>query len=282
VSGHILGIHGIGRHSTQAADVMRRSWFQALQSGVPQPLDAEAFGLTYYREAFVDVAATLSLGPLATFSSDELEWLTEVEDEAASMPALAVHGNLDSDLGGRLPAIPPAVGRLMNRLDRRLGPDRAAAVIAALRQVHHYLSTPSTRERVHDIVVADIQTFQPDVVVGHSLGSLVLVDLVAIGKVQPFSVATIGSPLGWDSVRVLLVRASGAPLPGPGSVHWWLNGYDKRDLVTGASGISHAIPSARDLPVTNPLVDVHGAESYLSQPRVAQWCVGRARGDPHE
>lgn len=116
------------------------------------------------------------------------------------------------------------------------------------------------RAPVWEAVAADIPP-RPYVVIAHSLGSLVAVDMVREGLLEPDALVTVGSPLGIPLVSGSIERFS---FDGP-----WLNLYDLRDAATAFGRLSpfdsgfDGSPSAH-LPVANANVgDGHDLSGYV-------------------
>lgn len=137
-----------------------------------------------------------------------------------------------------------------------------------------YLNHRETNDGVRDLVLNEIPPDGDLIIVGHSMGSLVALDVLhdLPESVRVRGLITVGSPLAYPGFHKLipddhLQRAAGrAP--------FWVNILDPRDLVTGGSAVSKSWPVAGhavDVPVSNAAVGAkpfgeHSATWYLQQP----------------
>ncbi|VXB75607.1 hypothetical protein [Nocardioides sp. AX2bis] len=151
------------------------------------------------------------------------------------------------------------------------------AVSASMRHVEHYRRDPALRHRVLDRVLTGLDararpaTGDDDevVVLAHSLGSLVALDLLPHlpAGVRVPRLVTLGSPAGWPSLHRGPGRTQASfPYDRVGS---WVNLHSPRDLVPLGRGSARLFPAAVDLPVRLPPAR-HGAELYLGVPAVAR------------
>jgi hypothetical protein len=161
--------------------------------------------------------------------------------------------------------IPPPLLRGLAAIDRRWGTGRGLLLVGVLRQVNGYLFIPETGERIRQIVTNEIGD-DTRVLVGHSLGSVIVYDLLVRGAApQIRGMVTLGSPLPLATVRSALPP----PMAGvavPGSELPWCNVYDPWDVVTAGQGLE---PPASDVPVRNRPVDPHALSAYLARKETA-------------
>lgn len=85
------------------------------------------------------------------------------------------------------------------------------------------------RTPVWEAVAADTPA-RPYVVIGHSLGALVVADMVRLGVLQPAGIVTVGSPLAIPMVSETIERFT---FDGP-----WLDLYDRRDATAAFGRLS--------------------------------------------
>ncbi len=160
-----------------------------------------------------------------------------------------------------------------------------------LDQAYRYLTEEWVRGRIRDRVAAvlwDVMETEeePVVVIGHSLGALVALDVISDprvggdpGCVAPDLLITIGAPLGHSDIAQHL---SGRSMP-VGNLGAWVNVVHRLDPVQGGLGAAARFPEAVDvyLPVMSPLssfraagenlrnaVTAHLDSTYLSSPVV--------------
>lgn len=148
------------------------------------------------------------------------------------------------------------------------GQSRAADVIERrFPDVHRYVTRGDGRTAaiaaVHEAISPDIR-----VVIGHSLGSVVVVDTLArvAEHAAPDLLVTIGSPLRYSAIRQRLDAAT---------TNWiqrrltpWLNVHDRSDVVTGGGSLPlRHFPGVINLGVDN-LDHSHAGDYYLRHPIV--------------
>lgn len=137
-------------------------------------------------------------------------------------------------------------------------------------EVCQYLDRADIRQSVIASVAAQLRTKRPRVLVAHSLGSVVAVDVLArLGEdAQPELLVTIGSPLRLDVVRKRLDALSTEWLSRRRSI--WLNLHDRGDLATGGKGLHHKrFPGVLNIAVSNGSHS-HDADYYLRHPIAGQ------------
>jgi hypothetical protein len=152
-------------------------------------------------------------------------------------------------------------------------------MVAELAQVARYLARA---ERDHDGRTLDerirarvgaVLTGEPSVVVAHSLGSVVALELLAEHTGSVPLLVTIGSPL---AVRtVVLPRLRPHPPRTPDCVGQWLNFWDRDDVIAARPILENVVSAneagvlPRSRRVDSDGLWVHTATKYLSQSDVA-------------
>jgi pimeloyl-ACP methyl ester carboxylesterase len=152
--------------------------------------------------------------------------------------------------------------------------DAVALVAPILEQVKRYRSSPDVRHAILQRILPLLQPRARWVVVGHSLGSLVAMDLIMhlpAGVEVPVLV-TVGSPVG-RSVLTDHLRRTRDRFP-HGRVGVWINAFNPGDPVPGGVGASLQFPEAVDIVVPGRIGD-HSAATCLANPSLAD-AVGRA------
>ncbi|MBK9739991.1 MAG: hypothetical protein IPO93_10830 [Actinobacteria bacterium] len=155
----------------------------------------------------------------------------------------------------------------------------ADAVATAMTAVGRYAHSRRHRHAAWRAVIAQLPTHGSVVIVAHSLGSIVLLDL--LHRLPPDLhvdlLVTIGSPMG---VRLLrshnggLDRVEEFPVDRVGA---WVNVFDPGDVVTVGRGASEYFPAALDEPVHTGAS--HSLAAYLTHP-VTACAVGLALFGP--
>ena len=152
------------------------------------------------------------------------------------------------------------------------------------RDVRRYVTDQPRRERILSHIIDQLPDQGPVVLIGHSLGSIIALDLVRRwpGQLHIDLLLTLGSPAALGPMQKHLEGlADDLPREFLGG---WINVYDPSDPVTGGSGLQeHFGEDVVDHRVQNGGVrGNHGAERHLDQvtvgvllgPRVASY-LGR-------
>jgi hypothetical protein len=110
----------------------------------------------------------------------------------------------------------------------------------------------------------------PNVIVAHSLGTIILYDVLsepALAGLKVNLLVTVGCPLGIGNVQNRLRDGAGRPNPVPKSLTAWSNFADRFDPVALEATLSDEfLPPknfARDEEVNNPARDNHDLTGYL-------------------
>ncbi|WP_440714170.1 hypothetical protein [Gordonia sp. FQ] len=142
-----------------------------------------------------------------------------------------------------------------------------AAPIAELKQVKNYLTDEKTRAAVLQRIIDDLPHKDDIILIGHSLGSVIAIDLLdnlpSGVHVQRF--ITIGSPAG--SPVLYQGRARILKRFPYSRVDDWSNFLDPADAVTAGKGLAALFPGAQDFMITG--ATGHRSPSYLRHPAIA-------------
>ena len=154
-----------------------------------------------------------------------------------------------------------------------------ACVIEGLKDVKVYTGSSVAKAAVIKNVGATIEDVRPQIVIAHSLGSIVALEALATSSAQPQLLLTLGAPLSWPRFV-----ESWSPL----ARRWfksrnnkWVNVLDVSDFVT-ASRVPPKSPyvGVRNIVVNNDhftpfhrrddwLTDTHKASEYLGHPVIS-------------
>jgi hypothetical protein len=303
----VVLVHGIN-HQTETPDLIEANWLPALAGGVrlagwddladrlwpprsrSDSIDCRA---AYYGQLFrsADVqgagADLRDLTPEQTtlVESLSLEWLQRIAERSASGNSDRAQARLALDIV-REPERVQAMGggNLQREVLKTLARCSWVAdmgmflaeryVKTALAQLTRYLTEPAIREQTQRAVL-DLVGAETRVIIGHSLGSVVVYECAHQLNYPLPLLVTLGSPLGLRTI----VTERLTPAPSfPRSVAVWLNAANLEDPVAAEPDLRALF--ARDVPATSRFEgirfqevcdDPHRAETYLS--RVA---VGRA------
>jgi hypothetical protein len=143
--------------------------------------------------------------------------------------------------------------------------------IGSLKQVTMFLSNSDVKERVLQRVADEI-TYDTRVIIGHSLGSVVVYEyMTRYSPPQVELLLKLGSPLGIP--HLVFERLTPAPAAGasawPGQVTGWVNIADEDDVVALRKQLAPLFPaSGGEVGVDDHLVDngdePHAISRYLN------------------
>ena len=236
-----LGRRGGGRLDDLGIETIGASWRDELEAPEPDE-DPGPPDLTYVK--FGDSAYDSAVG----------QWSLR---QAALEGTLRRRGSLRSGPLGPIPdqAIDPA----------------AAAASKVFKEVGAYCKSAPRRNACLRSVLEDVPEQGDLVIVGHSLGSVLALDLIyhLPAAVDVKLLVTVGSPLRRDFVRSHLRRVRDrfpAERVGP-----WLNVVGQWDPVSAGRGIAAHFPEALDVFVDTGrgFLASHAASAYLDQDVVA-------------
>jgi len=268
----LVGVHGIGKQYRWRKQIVDE-WTSALTGGIewaaghplakPPDLDVAFYGHLFRSGA----ESTLAAGTARKSKADNQEGadLAALDDEEFSDLAAAVQEIVSpDDLAGAEAAIgankglmwlPIPVQRLVGAIERRFPRSSGIVVLSALRQVRLYLRDTQLKTEIDQIAATAANGC--DVIIGHSLGSVVAYEYLRQNPGQRVDLLlTVGSPLGFRTVRDWLPRIQP-------SVAKWVNVRDPHDPVTAGGALGRWFRGVLDGQTENGL-DAHAAERYLS------------------
>ncbi|MET7769363.1 serine protease [Nocardia sp. NPDC005366] len=272
----VLFLHGRGQQGRDPTE-LRRSWTAGLNKGLTladlRPIDPVDVYFPFYGD---QLAASVDPREAADTGSALYENLVAEAAHRAGMP------RADELPADELPADPEAwelfggigavvLGRLHDQLSwiaARSGLD-SALIGAIFKDVAAYLDDERVRKGVLDTVLPDVPVGGELILVSHSLGTVVAMDLLTqLPREQNVSLlVTAGSPLGLDGVyRKLLSGVASRPE----RVGEWLNTWYAGDPIAIGCPLRQVWgPELADLPVENPKERAHDIAEYLAHAAVA-------------
>jgi hypothetical protein len=137
-----------------------------------------------------------------------------------------------------------------------------------LPQVRRYVREERIRANVMKRILDYLPTHGDIMLIAHSLGSVVAIDLLdhLSTDLHVRRFITIGSPA---AIRAVHEGSERLLKKFPyGRVDDWSNFLNVRDPVTGARGLANTFPGAQDFMLSN--ISGHGADVYLGDPAVAK------------
>jgi hypothetical protein len=246
---NIVFVHGIAQQD-KSSEIIAREWLGALNKGRASlglpPLENGAstkFFVPFYGKILFDAVESESVADRKKRSEDFSDFAMEYGAEALgttkkSMSDLAESSTRAThpDLQKKGPQNWPIVTFLAREIDKHWSGRVTEAFIGRfLRDVHLYLTDEKVRKKVDDIVVGQLPTDAPTLVVGHSLGSVVAYHVLSSYQKEVKLFVTVGSPLAIHAVRKRLKPQPAIPgcLPNWNvDVHAsWYNAFDRNDIV---------------------------------------------------
>jgi hypothetical protein len=274
----VVCVHGIGKQRLGERELLA-DWVPALQDGLARAeaaagtLDDDDVGMGFYGDLFRPAGQRLDVDdpPLKASEVEEgleadllMAWWVEA---ARVDPAVVAPGATDTL--ARTPASVQAALRALSR-SKFFGGVALRAMVANLRQVRRYLTEPElrtlVRSRVSTLIGRDTQ-----VVVGHSLGSVVAYEVLCAGSANVSSVrafVSLGSPLG--ITKLVFDRLEPSPVGGlgswPGGEHVvWTNVVDEGDVVALEKDLRPRFGDRVEGFVVHNGSHAHDVRSYLSE-----------------
>lgn len=263
----VLGVHGIGKYGyfrrtrspEAAAETLAAEWVADL---LPEDVDLR---VAFYAHHLHRGTPQGPQDDPLTLEPDAQEFLIDWVEMLMPRPAIPQ--------GPRTVRVRQAA----DWLTRHFGAAGRLFAMAFCREVHTYLSTPDSPRRVNarEAVAKALEVHNPDVVVAHSLGSVVTFEaLWGRPDLDVPLLVTLGSPLAMPGV--VLERLRVPALRRPPCVRRWVNLADIGDVVAlPRIGLGQAFEGVEeDIPVTIGLWDFHTVGAYLRAPAVRKVLFG--------
>ncbi len=279
---HLVFLHGRSQQHKNP-EALRRNWAAGLnqglvRAGLPTVAPADVC-FPFYGDRLADALdGHESLSPATAAPTAVLPGspgARAVYDEMVREAAerwYAPPGTRDGVERAEGLGLDPLVGALWRRLDwlaARSDVD-AWAISLVFRDVAAYLDDRTLREEVLNCVLETVPQDGELVLVTHSLGTVVGMDLLTRlpPGVRVVHLTTAGSPLGMDSVYRRLL--SGGP-GRPDKVADWLNAWCPTDPVAIGCPLADDWPDGpTDLAVVNARERTHDIVEYLAHTEVAR------------
>jgi pimeloyl-ACP methyl ester carboxylesterase len=161
----------------------------------------------------------------------------------------------------------------VNWVAHRYGLDQRLVRILVARfagEVYRYLNFPSCRRAVRDAVMAEICAYSPDIIIAHSLGSVVAYEALCNYPSKDLRVElllTVGSPLAMPDV--IFEKLEPTPNEGTGQrppgVNRWVNIADPADFIAVPRWLHLWFDGVGgDLEASIGTFDFHRVSGYLS------------------
>ncbi|UBU15545.1 trypsin-like peptidase domain-containing protein [Nonomuraea gerenzanensis] len=275
-SRHVIFLHGRSQEKAEP-ERLRRYWTAGLNGGLTRagldPIAPADVCFPYYAKHLLHAMRPLEALSLAP-PGDPAEAMAPTPDSTRRLyEQLIVEAAGRAGMPGARPdsreGLADTVHRGLSWLADTTDLDRLL-IAAIFGDVAAYLDDPRVREAVLDCVLRDLPRSGRLVLVTHSLGTVVALDLLTRldPAVEVELLVTAGSPLGLDSVhRRLLI---GEPRR-PDRVARWVNAWCPIDPVAiGCPLGDHWTGAPDEVAVANPATRAHDIEEYLAHPEVAE------------
>lgn len=260
----VLGVHGIGTHryhrragsADGAAAALGRDWFRHLGTAMPPDSSVDLRMAYYAHHLKPESGHGVDDDPVALAPAEQrllADWVTLLD------PALAET------------AYPQSVAEAGDWLARAFGPAARLFALTFCRELNAYLE-PGARAAARREVAATIAEHQPDVVLAHSLGSVVAYE--SLWEHQDCQVGlfvTVGSPLAMPGVVLDRLEPARERRKPPG-VRRWVNVADVADIVALPDwGLGARFDGVeRDLPVLGGMWEFQTPGAYLRGAEVSE------------
>ncbi|CAN5417358.1 hypothetical protein BH10ACT9_BH10ACT9_17730 [soil metagenome] len=270
---HLLFLHGRGQEGRDP-EQLRRMWTAGLNQGLTlagmSTVDPADVFFPYYGDVLLQSAGTRESMRAGLAGEDLFEQLVAETASQLGMPT-ALEGTdvaTDESLRGFGSVL---LGRLHAQLSwiaARSGLD-GFLIAQIFKDVASYLDNEQTRGRVLDTVLESVPASGRLVMVTHSLGTVVAMDLLSRlpAALDVELLVTAGSPLGLDAVyNRLVVKGPHRPA----RIKHWLNTWYAGDPVAIGCPLSRSwTGQLEELTVDNSKDRAHDIAEYLAHAPVA-------------
>ncbi|GAB2973751.1 hypothetical protein LWP59_30275 [Amycolatopsis acidiphila] len=265
----VLGVHGIGTHRYhrrkgspgEAAVALATDWFRHLGTAMP-PNSSVDLRVAYYAHLLhPDCGHPVEEDPAMLEPAEQrllADWVTLLHPALAETPA----GERAQQAGDWLARTHGSATRLF--------------ALTFCRELQVYLSSDEAREAAQRTVADAIADFAPDVVVAHSLGSVVAYECLWAHQDHDLGLlVTLGSPLAMPGVVLDRLRPDGER-GRPPRVARWVNLADVGDIVAvPAAGVARQFAGVdADVPVTAGMWEFQTPGAYLRSTDVTGMIFG--------
>ncbi|MGW6599389.1 serine peptidase [Streptomyces sp. NPDC055036] len=269
----IVAVHGIGNHlagrsSERAAAELAAQWQPKLRQGFATArLDGHQLP-----EVHVAYYAHHTHAAERQAVAADLTSIDEQEQSVIIAWALALGS---PSLEERQGLITAPLRQILSWVSRRRKIPIATVIRIAVQlagEVHRYLHVPQVRTAARSAVAESIRRARPQVVLAHSLGSVVAYEaLHAHPELTVDCLVTLGSPLGlpsgiFDHLVPAPISDRGAR---PAGVRYWVNLADTGDLVAIPHRLGDRFPVDQHADTPIGRIDFHTFGAYLASPLTA-------------
>ncbi|MET7413067.1 hypothetical protein [Streptomyces rubiginosohelvolus] len=268
---NILIVHGIGNYKPSlaadaAAAMLQNGWSTDLLASTSSP-DSRDFdfsvSVAYY--AHILRRSNSQSGALDVNFSDEEARLFLSWADACGVPMEYAQGRAFVPLRQTIAWLAQKESRSVEAV--------TSLVVRFIREVNDYFTSGARRDEVRGLVENEIKSKRPDLIIAHSLGSVVAYEALWNSGLPVDRLLTVGSPLGLRGG--IFERVVPGPVEGlgrkPDNVGQWLNVADRGDIVAVPRFLSKSyrgISSDRETSIG--MFAFHGLSRYLQSTVVSQ------------
>ncbi|MTD53603.1 serine peptidase [Amycolatopsis pithecellobii] len=260
----VLGVHGIGTHRyhrrtgspEQAATALATDWFRHLGTAMPANSNVDLRVAYYAHLLHPDCGSPIKDDPAMLEPAEQqlfAGWLTLLN------PTLERNAQ---DAGAWLARTHGSAARLF--------------AMTFSRELNTYLSDRHAREAARLAVADAIGALRPDVVVAHSLGSIVAYETLWAHQNHDVRLfVTLGSPLAMPGVVADRLEPCDENRKPPRVAHW-INIADPGDIAAvPAGGLAQRFGVDEDLPISAGMWEFQTPGAYLRSTDVSGVIFGR-------
>jgi hypothetical protein len=276
----LLFVHGIAQGGRKRDDI-EAEWLDALNKGLGKAnleLPASvAVDLPFYGDALMDFVQANDVPDAAGIVAkggdvpdDYAAFREQVTEEMRVSSGISV-AEVQTEMG---PGVTERgvqnwkwVQAIIRVIDRRTPAVSGWSIEEFLREVFVYTKRTSARNKINEIVSKELKD-DTAVVVGHSLGSVVIYNILRDRGAKVPLLVTVGSPLAIRAIRSTL-----GPLKNPAGARGWYNALDPTDVVAlyplDSNNFNVKPAISNNAKVVNRTANRHGIIGYLDDAAVA-------------
>ena len=276
----LVFVHGRSQQHKDSI-ALKQEWIAAwkeglAKSGLQMPIPESAIHFPYYGNTLYDlvrdapdVAEVIVRGSAA--DTEQQQFIADIVHEIARAKGVDETAMLAPDVIEKGPLNWGWVHAILKAIDPVAG---GASIALFTNDVYHYLNSQGIRDRIEMGVREAFTSANEMVVVAHSLGTIVVYNLLrrdgetANWKVPLF--VTVGCPLAISRIKRAL-----QPISFPTCARKWFNALDPGDVVAlypldkkCFADLDPAIENKTD--VVNQTSNQHGISGYLNDKEVAK------------
>ena len=281
----LIFVHGRSQEHKDAQD-LKDEWISALRAGLAKsnkklPIPEADVRFPYYGQAPYDLVHDAPPDEVAEIivkgSKDEARraFTESILNEVRRKLGVTDEEVIDiagGDVVQKGLQNKPWVLAIFRAIDKHVPGGSGAIIASVTNDVYQYIRNPGVRDRIDEGVQKAFSVNDANVVVSHSLGTIVAYALIGReGKAANWQVPffmTLGSPLA-----ITMIKDSLKPIKTPGVVGHWVNALDVKDVVAlypldrKHFNVKPAIENLGH--VSNQTSNHHGISGYLEDETVA-------------